>query len=60
MLDHEILEVIMDTSNACHCCPFCDQIPCEGVAAGGMCDGADCDCFEFDNEDDINPDEEPN
>lgn len=39
----------------CDCCRDCAMTPCEGVLAGGMCDGI-CRC---DTEDDNSDDETP-
>ena len=56
----QIYAWLKEIEKACGCCPFCDHVPCDGVAAGGMCDGSDCGCFDFDDPEDINSEEEPN
>jgi hypothetical protein len=30
----------------CSCCESCSPYPCDGVAAGGLCDDLECDCIE--------------
>lgn len=43
--------VIDEWKRQCHCCPLCNQpIPCDGVAAGGLCDDL-CDCDDLDEQD---------
>ncbi len=37
--------VIDEWKKHCQCCPNCSSHPCDGVAAGGMCDSVECDCF---------------
>lgn len=39
-------QVIDEWRSHCSCCPHCCNHPCDGVAAGGMCDSAECDCFD--------------
>ena len=37
----------------CDCCPECSPHPCDGVRAGGMCDGLECQCdYDYEDEDD--------
>lgn len=33
---------LVDCAKHCHCCECCQQVPCAGVTAGGMCDGMLC------------------
>lgn len=42
---HEIPDSVMNRwARTCNCCPICNQqIPCDGVMAGGLCDDL-CDC----------------
>ena len=42
--------VIDEWKKHCQCCPHCSPHPCDGVAAGGMCDSIECDCFDDDDE----------
>ena len=48
--------VINEWAKYCTCCPQCSQqIPCDGVMAGGMCDSL-CDCdddFDYETDHDI-------
>jgi len=37
--------VIAEWSKHCDCCPQCQDHPCAGVQAGGMCDQMECQCF---------------
>jgi hypothetical protein len=37
-------DVVSEWARQCSCCPQCSQHPCDGVAAGGMCDNAECEC----------------
>lgn len=36
--------VMDEWRKACDCCPVCSSFPCDGVAAGGMCDDIECHC----------------
>ena len=45
--DSEYDNWIEDCAGECKCCPVCNQGPCEGVFAGGLCE-EDCHC-ETDN-----------
>ena len=36
--------VIDEWIKQCNCCPLCSPCPCDGVAAGGLCDNLPCDC----------------
>ncbi len=37
----------------CECCSECSTVPCDGVSAGGMCDGL-CHCnYDYDYEGDL-------
>lgn len=49
----EFLESIVDD---CECCDRCHGRPCDGVAAGGLCDGY-CACSDDDDLDDDVEDE---
>ena len=40
--------VISEWLKQCTCCPVCQQKPCDGVMAGGMCDDL-CDCDEYED-----------
>ena len=42
--------VIDEWKKHCRCCPHCSPNPCDGVAAGGMCDNVECDCFGDDDD----------
>ena len=42
--------VINEWRAQCDCCPQCNPCPCDGVAAGGLCDGLECDCFADDDD----------
>lgn len=39
-------EWLEECAKTCDCCPFCEQVPCDGCCAGGMCDGLRCTCEE--------------
>lgn len=41
-------EFIRDVSEHCHCCPMCNDTPCDDVLAGGICFGS-CSCDEEDD-----------
>ena len=40
----------------CRCCPECQNAPCDGVCAGGMCDEM-CWCDDSDEDEDCDADE---
>jgi len=49
--EYEIPEdVIAVASKSCDCCPECQQHPCDGALAGGLCDQIRCVCDELDQE----------
>jgi len=37
-------ELLDELGRHCNCCPICSNCPCDGVAAGGMCDNSECEC----------------
>lgn len=44
---------------ACDCCPVCGVCPCDGIAAGGMCDDIACHCNHgYDDDPDWDEDED--
>lgn len=49
------LHVVEAWAKHCRCCSSCRPYPCDGVAAGGLCDGLDCICDDYDPDD---PDED--
>lgn len=51
-------EVIEAWARDCRCCPFCRQVPCDGVMAGGMCDDFTCLHEERDRMDDDTEDDD--
>lgn len=42
--------VIDEWKKHCQCCQNCSPHPCDGVAAGDMCDSVECDCFGDDDD----------
>jgi len=47
--EKEYYEFLESMIKHCKCCPYCSNIPCDGILAGGMCDEI-CNC-----DDDIEP-----
>jgi len=46
------MSVVKAWIKQCNCCPICNQqIPCDGVRAGGLCDDM-CGCDSWDELDD--------
>lgn len=45
----------------CDCCPKCQDHPCAGVMAGGLCDMMPCQCEDWDEDEDecIDDDDRP-
>lgn len=43
----------------CRCCPHCSEHPCPGCCAGGVCDGATCECDDEQDEPDWNRNDVP-
>lgn len=43
-------KVIEEWLRACSCCKLCNHGPCDGVAAGSMCDNLPCSCDEDDED----------
>ena len=39
--------VVQEWIKHCSCCPDCNQVPCDGVMAGGICDMMECQCDEI-------------
>lgn len=47
--------VIFEWSKHCDCCPQCNDHPCAGVCAGGICDDMDCRCNDAFEDDSYEP-----
>lgn len=57
----EYQEFVNDLASECKCgCAECGNSPCDGLLAGGLCDGMGCTCNEYEDDDFyINGDDEP-
>jgi hypothetical protein len=46
--------VVDEWKKECDCCPECNQCPCDGVMAGGLCDNMPCNCDDYEEPEEVN------